>query len=37
MELMNRRLINRMADKTDFENVKEKVIEILAKTKSTKQ
>lgn len=37
MELMNRRLINRMADKTDFENVKEKVIELLAKTKSTKQ
>jgi len=36
MELMNKRLINKMAIKTDLEDVKEKVIEIMNKTRNNK-
>lgn len=37
MELMNRKLSNKMADKNDLEDIREKVIEIINKTKSIKQ
>ena len=37
MELMNRRLLNKMADKNDLEDIKEKVIELINKSKSNRQ
>jgi len=37
MELMNRRLLNKMADKNDLEDIKEKVIELINKSKSSRQ
>lgn len=36
MDLMNKRLSNKMALKTELEDVKEKLIEMMNKTKSNK-